>query len=130
MAKIKYALYPNHLTAKKGDYMAFVQGSQSYTFEDIADQVLVVGGAVSKPSLLSSKAAEDDAMIKIIENGGSINTDMFNISIDIGGAFDSEEETFNPAKHQFKLSITPGKRLRKVLENLTAEKVDAKDASP
>ena len=55
--------------------------------------------------------------------GHNITTPLFNINESIAGVFSSEEESFTPGKHQVKINITPGVRLKEIRDQIKTERV-------
>lgn len=59
----------------------------------------------------------------LAEGGGSIKTPLFNITVRIVGVFNGDDDIFDPARHQVKIRLTPGTRLREMEKKIKVRKV-------
>ena len=66
----------------------------------------------------------------LIEGGGSIKTPLFNLSVRIVGVFNGDNDNFDPARHQVKIRLTPGNRLREMEQKIKVRKVAADKPRP
>lgn len=127
---VKYALFKNHLTPNPNDYTAVVQGNDSRTEEDVIDVMIGRGSTVTKAESLSVSEEKAAAIEDMLKQGYSINTPLFNVSISISGIFNGEDDRFDPERHQVKLNLTPGTRLKAITSQIAVERVSANKILP
>lgn len=113
---LRYVLYDNQMTADPNDKMAVTVTSRQFTIEDVIAKMISRGSTVTKAEALSVFEEQNLAIEDLLKDGmGTLVTPMFNASFSIVGVFDNEEDSFDPRRHQVRIRISPGVRL-KVLE--------------
>lgn len=127
---IKYALFPNHLTDDPNDYMAVVQGQETYTMDDIIDIMMRRGSTVNRADTVSVFEERREAIREILENGNSVETDLVRISPSIPGVFIDPADRFDSSRHYVALNTNRGSMISEIARNLTVEKVDAVKPRP
>ncbi|MTI33258.1 DNA-binding domain-containing protein [Xanthovirga aplysinae] len=126
---LKFALVDNHLTPDPDDYMAQVQGMESKTQEDIINLMISRGSTVTKAEAMSVLEEYALAVEQILKAGEGVNTELFKINPAISGVFE-EEESFDRNRHQVKLNVSAGSRLKKLTQEISVEKVEATKPAP
>lgn len=111
---LEYYLIPNHMTSDPDDYMAVSSNSNTYTIEDIYDQMTREGSTITKAEALAVFEEITQAIAGILEEGHSVVTPLVNITSSVSGVFESEDDRFDPSRHQVRLNIGTGKRLREL----------------
>lgn len=112
---LKYALFDNPVTADPTDRMAVVQLDTTYSEDDVFARMVSRGSTVTRAEALSVLEEYALAVEQLLgEGGGSIATPLFVLTLSIVGVFTSEDDSFDPARHQVKICITPGVRLRQI----------------
>ena len=127
---LKFALFENHLTSDRNDYMAVVQNLQSRTQEDVIDLMISRGSTVTKAETLSVFEEYTIALVQLLKEGYAINTPIFNLSPSVKGVFNSPDQSFTPAVHSVKINITPGSRLRGIGTQVSVERVKGSSPQP
>ena len=106
---LEYYLIPNHMTSDPDDYMAVSSNSDSYTMEDVYKQMTREGSTVTKAEALAVFEEITQAIAGILEEGHSIVTPLVNITSSVSGVFESEDDRFDPSRHEVRLNIGTGK---------------------
>ncbi len=88
------------------------------------------GSTVTKAEALASFEEITKGIIRLVSDGNSVTTPLVNISARIVGVFTSDDDRFDPSRHQVKLRVQPGTRLHDAEATITAEKVQAKERMP
>src|SRR5699024_6524436 len=70
------------------------------------------------------------AITNILEAGGSINTNLMNVSASISGVFDNKLSRFDRSRHYVRFNINPGDRISGALAEIRVQKVDADKPKP
>src|SRR5699024_10157343 len=122
---IKYALYPNHLTADPNDHQAIVQDQTSRSIVDIIDIMIIRGSTVTKPDALSVIEPYEAAIEEVLTNGYRVNTPLMRISASIQGVFNDEFDSFDSSRHYVRLNVNPGSRINKIAGDTSVERVEA-----
>jgi hypothetical protein len=119
---LTYYLVDNPMTPDPNDRRAVVLVRQSYTITDIIDQMISRGSTVTKAEALSVFEELSLAMENTLKEGNSIKTDLFKIIPTISGVFANDEDSFDPERHEIRLRINPGLRLRETENKITVER--------
>ncbi len=86
---------------------------------------------VTKAEAVSVLEEYGYAIKRLLENGGgSLKTSLFNITLSIVEVFTNDEDSFDPARHQVKIRMTPGSRLRDLEKRIKATKITAEKPRP
>src|ERR1044072_4521512 len=109
---LKFSLFENPITLDPKDRTAVTQINQSYTLEEVFEQMSSRGSTVTKAEALSVYEELCLAIEQLVKDGNSVNTPLFNVWSSIVGVFKGDDDNFHPLRHQVKLRITPGTRLR------------------
>ena len=127
---LKYSLVDNPMTGGPNDRMAISSVNQGYALEDVIDRMISRGSTVTKAEALSVFEELSLAIELLVKDGNSINTPLFKISPSVVGAFEGDDDSFDPKRHQVKLRINPGGRLRLMEQNISVEKVAPEKRKP
>ncbi len=127
---LKYALLENRLTEDPDDYLAKVQDLQSKSIDDIIDVMIGRGSTVTRAEALSVLEEYSAALEQLLRDGHSINTPLFNLVPSIKGVFDDKNEPFNSERHQVRVNVNPGTRLRQIEAQIQIERVSASRPLP
>lgn len=112
-----YTTQENKMTVGiEDDYYARTVNVTTQTATDVL--ALITGpGSILKET--ETNAVINDywkSIIKIIGQGNQYRDEFISIRIDIVGAFDGESDRFDPARHELKLSVTPSRKVKNVLQ--------------
>jgi len=127
---IQYALFPNPLTEGATDQRAVIQNQESRTIEDIIDEIVSRGSTVTRAEVLAVIEEYEAAITKFVANGDRVNTALVQVSSSISGIFSDSDDQYDHKRHQIKLNVNPGLRLKEATEDMTAEKVNARQRRP
>jgi len=123
---IKFKLLKNHLTGNNNDYYARVIQSNSIDLERIADTIIEQSNTtVGKADMMAVFIELLKTCRWFMEEGYHINMGgLFEMYPTIGGKFDGEDDTYDPARHKIDIITNTGKKLRKQFQtNAVVEKV-------
>lgn len=118
------------MTPDPNDRMAVTQVSQSFTLDDVIDQMISRGSTVTKAEALSVYEELSLAIEQLIKNGNSISTPLFTIMPRVVGVFNNDGDSFDSSRHQVKLRINPGIRLREMGSKIPVEKIVTERRQP
>lgn len=127
---VKYALFENNMTSDPNDYMAVVQPEASKTMDDIIAMMTNRGSTATKAEVLSIMEEFSLALTNILKDGGSINFPLFNVSFSITGVFNGPDDSFDSMRHQLRINVSPGLRLKESEGSIKTEKVKADKPMP
>lgn len=118
------------MTPAPDDYMAVSKSPQNYTIDDVYEQITREGSTVTKAEALAVFEEITQGIINLVKQGNSISTPLVNISSSVSGVFDGDDDSFDANRHQVRISVNPGNRLRKVASEITTKKVAAAERKP
>ena len=127
---VQYALYPNHLTESPNDHRAVVKHSKSLSREDIIDQMISRGSTVTRADALATLENYEAAITSALAGGHRVNTPLINYSLSIKGTFTDAQDYFNADRHNLHINCNCGKRLKKLSQQVSLERVDGKGYQP
>lgn len=127
---LQFYLVPNLMTADPNDHMAVTVSGKSYTIEDVYDEMTHEGSTVTKAEALASFEEIVRGIIRLASEGKSIVTPLVNISPRVVGVFNNENDGFDRSRHQVKLRVSIGSRLREVEGKISVEKTAPKERQP
>ncbi|MCG8525528.1 MAG: DUF4469 domain-containing protein [Opitutales bacterium] len=127
---IRYYLNENLLTPDEDDYMAQVSDVRSHDMDAILERMLERGTSLSKADAKLVLEVFESTITDILEDGGAVNTPLFNVSPSVSGVFEGAEDRFDPTRHRVNLNLNPGKLLRDAEGQIETEKVTVADPIP
>lgn len=130
MGKVKYFLRKNSLTSDPNDYFAVVKQNATVGYDAIIEKMIDRGSTVTKAEAMGVIEEFFSAMSYLLELGNNVSLDYIKIRNSIKGKFVGEEDGYDPARHQLKLNVTPGKRLLESLSRLSPSKIDTTVVAP
>lgn len=120
---LKYALIENTLPPNLDSYLARVRNVKSHDLESIIDLMLQRGSTITHTDILAVNNSLSEEIIRLAARGEAISTSLFQLSFSITGVFNSPTDTFDPARHEVKIHLTPGKALKAAVKNIKLRKV-------
>jgi hypothetical protein len=120
---LEYVLEENLLTDDPEDFRAQVVNVVSYTQNDIIERIMRIGAGLTRSDVLSVLEAEKQVVCEIVEDGGAVTTELFNIFPSIGGNFDGATDTFDSSRHRVRINLRIGTALRNVVGDVKPKKV-------
>lgn len=118
------------MTPDPNDRMAITKINMTYTLEDVFALMMSRGSTVTKAEGLSVFEELCLAIEQAVRDGNSVVTPLFNIQPSIRGVFLSDTDPFSAGRHQVKLRINPGKRLRQMENQIPVQRVPAEKKGP
>ncbi len=129
MAAIPYSLIDNKLTPDSNDLRAQVHITATATIEDIASGVVRPGSTITQAEFVAMMEEFIAEVLRRVGRGESVVTDLITVRPTITGVWRDADDTFDPTRHHGHVRVSPGKRLRKLAEELRFEQVRATDQS-
>ena len=130
MDTLKYHLIENLLTADPSDCRAVTEGSGSYTFNDVVEEMLKRGTLLTRTDITAVFDLFHIVTDDLVKQGYSINLPICNGSPSISGVFTGPDDAFDPSRHFVKYNLNPGTLIRDALSKIKVEKTDPVDKSP
>lgn len=125
-----YYLTDNALTPDPNDFRAVVVTKGTKDRADIIAGIVKDNVGLSGSELLAVFEAEKKVVCEFLEEGYSINTDLFSLAPSMRGVFHDIRETFTPEKHELRLNFSPGKALREGVKRIGLRKVATNKSIP
>ena len=119
---VNYFLRKNGISRDKKKFTAQIFNSRSYTFDDIANYLIEMNAGLSSSMIYGMWEGMKNAVSHFLKEGGSINTELFNVHPSIKGVFEDMNDEFNSSRHQFKLNLQPGILLKSIPGSLKGRK--------
>lgn len=127
---LQFYLTPNPLTPNEDDYRAVSLNPESYTLEDVYDHMTRGGSTITKAEAMAGFEEVTRAILRLIEDGNTVITPLVNISSAVSGTFNGINDRYDSERHQVRISVNPGKRLREISDNVEIERVPYKERRP
>ena len=127
-AKIRYTLRPIPPKARKDNatstpYAAHVK-VQTASLRSIAEQMVREGSKYSEAEIIAMMTQMMDAIAYRLMNGETVNLgSMLRLRPAIRGTFATKETPFDPRQHEVIVSANIGSKLRKIIQQTTAEQI-------
>ena len=125
-----YYLTDNPLTPNPTDLRAVLLTQGTKTQQDIIRGIVKANVGLSESELLAVFEAEKKVVGEFLEDGYSINTDLFSMSPSMRGVFYDVRETYTEGKHKLNLNMLPGGTLREALKRIVLRKVAPSNTAP
>ena len=127
---LNIALIENLLTPAPNDMMAQTVNVRTYGISEIIQRILARNPGLGSSQLNASFEELFNEVSAIIEDGGAVNTPIFNTQPSVAGVFDSATDNFDSRRHRVKTNITPGALLKKATAAVKVQKQQAPDPAP
>ncbi|QIX61650.1 DUF4469 domain-containing protein [Hymenobacter sp. BT18] len=127
---IRYALIENKLTTDPDDYRGRVQHNTTVTIEEVVQKIARPGSTVTAAEALAFWEELSQAVVAEVQAGNRFLSDLFVVSLTMTGTFDGAQDQFDPTRHQLRVRLAPGTRLRRAEQGLTVEQVRADSTLP
>lgn len=121
---LQYYLVENHLTANPNDYAANTVNVRSYTLEEIIDRISKKGMTLTKVDISAVLQAYHEEIASIIEDGGRLNTPLFNSQPSIKGVFTNINDSFDSTRHSIHTKPSVGVVMRDATAKISVQKVN------
>lgn len=118
------ALYPERMIKKNSEkrcYYGRVLNRGKFNIETIAEDLVVYGSKRTKEQVIKDWHETCAAIIDRLINGGSVEAEFFNFSLQVKGLFDYSQDTFKKGRNSIELQVRPTKKLQEILDSLTCK---------
>lgn len=128
---IKYVLSESRLrSTQPGAHLARVLRSGTADIEDVIAIMAQQGCTIFKADILSVLEAYNKAVESLLLAGNTVVTEGAKYRVAVGGLFLGSDDAFDPARHQVRVSILPGKRTLEALEHAEWVKLESNKPLP
>lgn len=127
---IQYYLQPNPITPDPDDHSARVISKGIRNLDDIVQQALKRGSALTEPDLLGAGKLLFDVIADNVAEGYTVHTPVANIRPGMKGVFDSARDTFDSSRHLLRPTLSEGSLLKEKMRTATPEKVVQQPPAP
>ena len=113
--RLREVRLPGKATPEKGKFRAIITHRETYDTERVIQEMLDRSGHHMSVSMVESVVKELlDTMISLTLNDGATRRfgDYFAVRLDMRGTFEEQDSTFDPARHEVKVSLVPLKKFR------------------
>jgi len=128
---IEYVLSPSRLsTAQPGAHVARVLRSSTSNLDEVLEVMAQQGCTMFKADILAVLEAYHSAVEFLLRGGHSVNTPGIRYRTSIGGLFSGSDDAYDPARHEVRVHVLPGKRLLQALEHTPCAKLESNRPLP
>ncbi|MGS2762139.1 DNA-binding domain-containing protein [Sinomicrobium sp. M5D2P9] len=127
---LEYYLIPNQMTPDPDDYMAVSSNTRSMSIEDVYEQMTREGSTITKAEALANFEEITQGIIGLVRQGYSVVTPLVNITSGISGVFTSEDDSFDSLRHQVRIRVNTGLRLKQATSAIPVKKVASRQRQP
>lgn len=127
---LTYYLTPNRISGDDADYLAITVNNETYTIDDIYELMTRQGSTLTKAEALAAFEEITGAIARIVGDGGAVVTPLANIRPTVGGVFNGPEDRFDPKRHEVRIQVSAGLRLRAVREEVPTRKIPERSRQP
>lgn len=127
---LTYTLHPYKLKEDSKDYRAMIKNRRVYSLNRVIKEM------GSRHSVLTEAEMEGiilqffDAVEYILKDGGTVSTPLFTARCSIAGTFTGPDDSFYRNRHQVKINLKPGSRLKDLSEDIKTHKVHSSLPKP
>lgn len=104
--------------------VAVTHSNQTYSFEDLLDRMVWSGSTLTRAEVLGVFEELIRCIEEFVTDGGSVHTPLFTIAPSITGVFKNKKDQFHDNRHQVRLRIQAGARLRDMEQKIKVKKID------
>lgn len=120
---LDFFLTDNHLTEDPNDCRAITQHKKTITMDQLIKLIMLRSAGLTESEISSVLKEYFVAIEYFLEDGNRITTPYFNIMPTVCGVFADKKAVFEKGKHRIKINVTAGVQLKKVANNIGAEKI-------
>jgi len=127
---ISYSLVENLLTAAPNDFTAQTVNVRSFGMSDIVQRIMGRNPGLSAAQINVALEKFIHEVCLIIEDGGAVNTSLFNTQPSVSGVFHGATDTYDPRRHSIRTNLSAGTALRRATGNVKLQKVHTAEPIP
>ena len=121
--QVKYKLVPSAFSNGTEKYHASVEPYKSLSLEDIINEMEFRHSSLTTSDMVAMFEDFGRTVIKRIQEGDRVSTDLFQISLSIKGTFNSLDDGFDGNRHKVRICINPSRAFKNaVTQNVRVEK--------
>lgn len=125
---IHYYLKPSQFDAE--NYFARIRQQGVCGLDAITSDMLERGSTITEADIKAVLTVFFDVVTDRVADGHHVNLPIANIRPGISGTFSGSEDAFDPERHQFKATLTPGIGFLQKMRNNTFNKIASPKALP
>jgi len=127
---IRFALYQNPFKKQVQELIARVVPVKCVGEQDVFDRMLQRNNGLTASEILAVMEEYALALEYLLQEGYAVHTPLFKMDASIQGKFEGPDDHFDPHRHQIRLNLTPGPRLRKLLTRQKARRIAPSEPHP
>ena len=127
---LSYSLVDNLLTPAPNDFSAQTVNVRSFGLSDIVQRIMGRNPGLSAAQINAALEKFINEVCIIIDDGGAVNTPLFNTQPSISGVFHGATDSYDPRRHRIKTNLSAGTAMRKATAGIKTQKVQAVETSP
>ncbi|TRX72505.1 DNA-binding domain-containing protein [Carboxylicivirga sp. M1479] len=127
---IEFALFKNHLTQTEDDCFAIVQNRQVIYREGLINRMTGRGLALLDTEVDRVLKEEAYAIKDLLLQGMTVETPLVTITPVVKGAFENEDDVFDPERHSIEFNVKLGDNLKIDTSLIDVTKVKPSQKSP
>ena len=109
---IDFGLYKNSFTNGKGFFRAIVFSRRTYGLEDVIDRMVEQGTTLTRQDIMATLDLFFETLFRLILEGNTVLTPLFNLGVSIKGNFDSQTDSFDPSRHRVKPRVNANAKFK------------------
>jgi hypothetical protein len=123
METLKYTVIDNPMTADPNDGMALIQNQKSVYLSEIEQEMVEEGSGLTLPQTMAYNEKLFQLMERHVSRGERVILPVVIIRPTIAGAFRGKNDSYDSSRHQVRIRVSAGLRLRKLEKTIKPEKV-------
>lgn len=127
---IAFSLVENHLTTAPNDFTAQTVNVRSFGMSEIVRRIMARNPGLSEAQINAALEEFIREACIIIEDGGAINTPLFNTQPSVAGVFHGAADTFDPRRHRVRTNLSQGTAMRRATASIRTQKVQTAEPAP
>jgi hypothetical protein len=127
---LQYSLYPNKLKGSDTTYRALIKNRRQYPLDRVIYEMKRKHSFLSEDELKSVLMHFFNMVEMLLEDGGTVITPLFTARCSIAGTFKDQHDSFNKTRHQIKIKLTAGDRLKRRTKGMHTHKVPGSFPKP
>jgi hypothetical protein len=128
---VAYYIRENPLTGRPGDFNAQVNSRNSSDLNAVIDRMVSMGSTVNRADILGVLQDFQNALLAMLQEGGSVTTPFANFRSSIQGVFKGPADSYDASRHRIMPDVRPGVALKRLYRTgMAASKREGSDKLP
>jgi hypothetical protein len=127
---LSYTLHPNKLNEGSNNYRATIKNRRIYSLNRIIEKMGNRHSVFTEAEMEGIILQFFDAVEYILKDGGTVVTPLFTARSSIAGIFTGPDDSFYRNRHQVKINLKPGSRLKGLADKIKTKKVHSSLPKP